>query len=327
MAHKRKQQLLFTWIVLMVLTWGFPAAWACIHAPKHYKGSIAETSQEAVIFHQNGREELILKVAYKVEGDGPGPNQLGWVIPVPNQPDKYAVAERALFKELFDLTKPVPRGGFQKFKAPTDTKSIVLLEKTSVGEYTIQPILASGRHAGTALNGWLQKNGFGTLPDENLHYYLENQWTFLAIRIDPAKAGDTLKTTGTFRPLRISFLSDRIVYPLKFSSHQGSFPVNLYVITPRGLPRSGTSPDLADALNRQLKLFGFTTGSIPYQVSSQEKRRGNPSALSALWQELLQEGRIFMTDGVLDHLYACCINESRNPLTGWKEDFSLAPPK
>jgi hypothetical protein len=63
------------------------AADGIVKGPAEYKGSLEETSQEAVIIVTSAREggpateELILKIS--VEGEV---NHFAWVIPFPNQP-------------------------------------------------------------------------------------------------------------------------------------------------------------------------------------------------------------------------------------------------
>ena len=62
---------------------------------------VPSSAQEAVLFHADGREELILKINYIITGDTL-PDRFAWVITVPNEPDQYEVADSNLFKEVFD---------------------------------------------------------------------------------------------------------------------------------------------------------------------------------------------------------------------------------
>lgn len=275
---------------------------ACLHPPRDYKGSLEETSQQAIIFYENGREELILKVDYKAKGDKL-PTSLAWVVPTPTTPDHYAVTSAKVFEELFRMTEELERG-----KGPSEGHSgIELLAKVTVGEYEIQPIKAKGPAAGDELNRWLKDSGYGEVPRENMQYYLDAGWTFLAIKILKDKAKESLEAEGGFRPLRISFAADRIYYPLKFSSHQGTFAATLYVVTPKPV-------DAAQAAK-----FGFTAG-----VSAEVDADSNPSSSFAeLWGEIRKQDRVKFTKGTVQKFQAAEINGKKSPLSGWKEDFSI----
>lgn len=210
-------------------------ALACIHPPRDYKGTVASTAQKAIIFWREGREELILKVNYALKGEGPAPANLGWVIPVPNKPDSYAVTSPKVFEEAFQLAESYqlpPRG-------PTNSLSTNLkVEKISVGEYNIAVLQARGPDAARELNDWLVKEDFSPYPVGNMKYYLDRDWTFLAVRINAPEAEKSVAKAGGLRPLRISFAADQIYYPLKFSSGSGEFKVLAHVFTEKALPKT-----------------------------------------------------------------------------------------
>lgn len=68
-----------------------------------------------------------------------------------------------------------------------------------------------------ALRNWLKANGF-QLPASlaaELRPYVAQRWEYVAIRLAPAGADRRL--TGTLDPLRLSFASDRLVYPMRLS--------------------------------------------------------------------------------------------------------------
>ena len=44
-------------------------AWACCMVPRTYNGTIGQDAQEAVLIHDDGREELILRINYRITGD------------------------------------------------------------------------------------------------------------------------------------------------------------------------------------------------------------------------------------------------------------------
>lgn len=225
-----------------------PNADACVHRPRGVNRAFEQSAQQAIIVHHNGYEDLIIKVKYKFSGPGQNPNNLAWLIPTPNTPVSYKVARHELFQEAMihfpntnqknDLLRfgrsgiaRKPRRGQRK------KKSVKLLDLVLVGNYQIQPIVATGPQAGTELNQWLSQNGYGEVPIKNMAWYLKNKWTFLAIKMTHDAGKGPLPSKGEFNPLHLRFKSEKIVYPLKFSSHQGVYNVSLYVITSKWLNR------------------------------------------------------------------------------------------
>ncbi len=304
---------------------------ACIHPPRSYKGSVEEKSQQAIIFHHDGREELILKVDYKLTPKSKYglPSSLAWVVPVPEAPDHYSVEDNAIFEELFKLTD-ISSIEYGADGTPLKDRSggIDLLQKVTVGEYEIQPIKAKGKEAGPALNKWLSKNEFGEVPVENMEYYLKNDFTFLAIKIHPQKSNSPMAQAGGFSPLRISFKTKHIYFPLKFSSHQGTFDVTLYVITEKGLPKGERGqPD--DNLKKLLTSYGFEYAFMSAEVTKEMEsmkyagRDFKVTKFNELWQKINTEGRMLLTGGVLNKLFGKNINSSSNPVSKWEKDFII----
>jgi hypothetical protein len=101
-----------------------------------------------------------------------------------------------------------------------------------------------------ALAKWLADKGF-PYPDgldENLAAYVAERWEIVAIQLAPAEAGESL--TGGLQPLRLSFESDEVVYPMRLSrSATTPQTVNLYVLAdhrmdPKTVPLAGQNPSL-----------------------------------------------------------------------------------
>jgi hypothetical protein len=217
---------------LLVLAVSAPVE-SCCMVPRDYKGTISQSAQEAVLFHHDGREELVLKINYRIKGDSL-PDRFAWVITVPNDPDHYEVADAGLFQELFDWAEKVAR-------LPTKSKDdgpnslgrgkLVIGQPVRVGPYEIQPVKALGREALGALNTWLDEHGFPKEDPRHMAYFVENKFTFLCVKFDPPRGQRTVAADGGAVPLHLSFKSERPYYPLRFSSRQGVFDVNLYVLT------------------------------------------------------------------------------------------------
>src|SRR5262249_42569657 len=130
-----------------------PSAESCCMVPATYAGTISQSAQEAVIFHADGREELILKINYKITGDTL-PDKFAWVITVPNTPDAYEVADAKLFEEVFPWAEKlvVPQTKNGNTLGGRGDHGLEIGKPVKVGPYTIQPVKALGKEALTGLN-------------------------------------------------------------------------------------------------------------------------------------------------------------------------------
>jgi hypothetical protein len=203
--------------------------------PADYEGTIQQSAQEAVLFHADGREELILKINYKITGETL-PDRFAWVITVPNEPDQYDVADSNLFPEVFKWAQPrveVPSRSKGENNANSGglDNGLVIGKPVKVGPYEIQPVKALGKKALGKLNDWLDSKGFPKEDPKHMEYFVENKFTFLCVKFDPRKGQKTVDRAGGVPPLHLSFKSETPYYPLRFSSRQGVFDVNLYVLT------------------------------------------------------------------------------------------------
>lgn len=219
-------------------------AYGCGHKPKSagVDKVFEQLAQQAIIVHHNGFEDLIINVKYRFRGPGQNPDNLAWLIPTPHTPISYKVADPAIFKEalkIFPHTNTTYRTRIlRKARKPKKApRQIKLLDLVQVGNYKIQPIVTTGPQAATELNEWLSKNGYGTVPIKNMSWYLKKKWTFLAIKMIHKGQTKGMPDIGEFKPLHLRFKSKKIIYPLKFSSHQGVFNVSLFVITSKILNR------------------------------------------------------------------------------------------
>ncbi|MCE9583903.1 MAG: DUF2330 domain-containing protein [Planctomycetes bacterium] len=282
----------------------------CCMVPVTYEGTISQSAQEAILIHDKGREELILRINYKIAGKGL-PDSFAWIVTVPNEPDNYAVADAAIFKETFDwaeaLTSPPKKGDSNNLGEPAPA-GVELGKAVKVGPYDIQPIRGVGEKALEGLNAWLKDHGFPTEDPKHMAWFVDNKFTFLCIRVTPAEGGKAVEAGGEIPPLHLSFKSETPYYPLRFSSRQGVFDVNLYVLTKKDFDYT--------ASGESLKRINWKEGDTSKNVVV--KPGAFPKTLKAEYDK-----SPFKDDAgewKLNLLRARNVNEG-NTISTWKEDI------
>lgn len=224
---------------------------SCCMVPKDSHARISQSAQEAVIFHRQGREELILRINYMIKGEVL-PDRFAWIVTVPNEPDAYTVADAKLLDEVrrwaSDLLWAPPReSGDEKAKSLAVAgggRGLHMSQPVKVGPYEIQPIRALGMEALGELNTWLAANGFPTEDADHMAYFVKNNFTFLCIKVVPPAGQATVAAASGVPPLHLSFKSERPYYPLRFSSRQGVFDVSLCLLTEKPFDYTKSLPVL-----------------------------------------------------------------------------------
>lgn len=242
----RKLALLAICAVLTVAT---NEPQAGIYGPEGFKGYVDNGAQRGLILWDNGRQELVIQPGwtiatatltgdeYNEEGLLKNFDALGFVIPLPSVPDKYAAVEPELFDDIEEFTQiasrvPEPEGGSDVKEGPDidagGTSAVVMYEVVDVGEYAIQPIKATGEAGGKELNAWFKKHGFGEFDERVLRWYNQHDYCWLAVS---AKVPAGLPPEGTLKPLHVSFKTPRPCYPFKVYDKRGAFNLELWVVT------------------------------------------------------------------------------------------------
>ena len=185
-----------------------------------------EPSQKAIIHWFNGNETLFLQVKY----EGLAEN-FGWIVPLPAEPKVTAIdADKSPFAELSLHTQSREHRGRKGYEPEND---VTILQRKIVGVYDIA-VLASKNN--DALSDWLIKNGFSFPKDKSvvLEHYIKKNWIYVAMKIETGslKSNDAKKLkTGELQPIRFSFPSEEMVYPLKISSvNAGETELLLYLL-------------------------------------------------------------------------------------------------
>jgi hypothetical protein len=184
-------------------------------------------------------------------------------------------------------------------------EGLELLAPVSVGDYAIQPIKARGPESAQALNTWLAENGFSTVPVANMAYYLERRWVWLAIKANVSAV------KGELRPLRVAFPSERVVYPLKFSTHQGVFDVTLWVFSAKPL--------------RGFRRYGHAGSIPPLQGDHPAKAYGLRFAGHDVELPARLCGSTTLPRQVHLTKVTGRVNTPERPLAAWPNDLSLEP--
>ncbi|MFI6943003.1 DUF2330 domain-containing protein [Streptomyces sp. NPDC050418] len=198
-------------------------------------------SREVSAVRWDGRQE---EIAMRLSVQGTA-HEAAWIMPVPARAD-VELGDRALFSELTGLTAPVrkertyfwPRAGDFPFSpsragrtgdsSAGGAPSVEVTGREQLGPFDVAHLSASDPDA---LADWLDGEGF-RLSDrlgQALRPYVDQGWQYVAIRLAPEKLGGPLR--GQLEPLRISFPSDRLVYPMRLS-HLAAQPqaLDLYVL-------------------------------------------------------------------------------------------------
>lgn len=241
-----------SWALLQSVLFGSGVAWACIHAPVTYKDVVSEQTKEALLFHDGTNAHLVIKTNLKATTALP--SSMAWVIPLPSLPSRYEEVDPGLFRELFEVADAAA----PKFESFGETEDKIRVHPTRVvGNYQVQPIEVLSEEAGSELNAWLTQKGFSPVPVENQKYYLRRGAVFLAVKINRLTGDST-----DLKPLHITYRADRLVLPLKFSTHSGGFDVMLYTFTPQRLELDFGDP-ASSRTEGTLERYGlFSDGSI-----------------------------------------------------------------
>lgn len=299
---------------------------SCCMVPLSYNVAISQKSQEAIIFHDGDREELILKIKYQIEAkskDSKMPDHFAWVITVPNEPDHYEVADADIFERVHDwalplVRKPEPRSlGLKNESYAADAiveNSIILSEAVEVGPYKIQPVRAVGANALTALNDWLKANDFPNEDPAHMAYFVENNFTFLCVKVLPPGGKDAVAPSAELPPMHLSFKSDSPYYPLRFSSRQGVFDLNLTILTKDKLNYKKSKTSLGK--------LNFTRGEYKENVDVDSAKFPDLLAKAFKNTRFKDEEE---TGWKLNILRSRNVNQN-NAIAAWKEDvfFSTA---
>jgi len=291
--------------------------------PKNFEGRISQNRHQAILVHHGDQEELILRINYKISG-GKTPSQFAWIITTPTEPSAYHLADPKIFDETSlwanRLTQPPRRarpasgralGGLTDDKRPE--AALEFGRREVVGPYDIQPVRARGRDALNALNQWLSDNGFPREDPGHMKYFIDEEFTFLCVKINSAEGVDGVASSALLPPLHLTFETENLYYPLLFSSRQGVFDLELTTLTDQSLDYRGSYETLAKQLRWSAPRNKKNVPVLANQL---------PESLAAALKKSKKAGR--RTNWKLNVIRGSKVNAEPYAIAGWKSDVFLA---
>jgi hypothetical protein len=223
--------------MLLAFAFGASTAHACgcgIYIPREGEAKVAQ--ERSLVRWDGQREDIVMSLG--VLG---GSKEAAVILPIPSRAD-VKLANDKLFDELDELTKPLvqeqrelafnlslgasamPPEGAVGAGAPP----VTVLSRQNVGPFDVANLEATDA---SALKNWLDENGFQLEPRiaDILQPYIDQGWTFVAVRLQPDQAAAELG--GDLTPLWIAFDSQELVYPMRASANaDNSQSLNLYIL-------------------------------------------------------------------------------------------------
>lgn len=190
----------------------------------------AQVSQERSVIRWDGtREDIIMSLG--VLGSS---QEAAVILPVPAQA-QVQLGNAKIFAELDEYTKPLvqekhvwnlsmPLAGSA---APAGAR-VSVLSRQELGPFDVVNLAASDADA---LKTWFDENGFNFAPQiaEVMKPYVEQEWTFVAVRLQPGQSAQTL--SGNLDPLWVTFESHQLLYPMRPSAMaKNQQSVDVYVL-------------------------------------------------------------------------------------------------
>ncbi|MER7947072.1 DUF2330 domain-containing protein [Streptomyces sp. NPDC096079] len=243
----------------------------------------------------DGRTETVV-MRFRVHGNA---RRAAWIMPVPGRAD-VTLGDPELFDALDRLTEPEqrdrfhfwPREGDWPFDAtngdgaaaaPPGGGGVGVVGRERLGPFDVARLTATDPDA---LGDWLRANGF-ELPERltgALRPYVAQKWEYVAVRLAPQEKGTPLY--GELTPLRISFASRELVYPMRLSRlARTPQTLGLYVLADHRMePRSpigGDRPEVtfAGRIERPEGPVAALTGAAPVRLTVLEQTFPDPARI------------------------------------------------
>lgn len=217
--------------VLLAVAFAAQPAEACgcgIYVPR--EGNAQVSQERAVIRWDGTREDVIMSLG--VLGSS---HEAAVILPVPAQA-QVQLGNAKIFAELDEYTKPLIQEkhvwslnvSLGASAAPGAGAQVSILSRQELGPFDVVNLAANDADA---LKTWFDENGFNFAPQiaEVMKPYVEQNWTFVAVRLQPGQSAQSL--SGNLDPLWVTFDSASLVYPMRPSAMaKNQQSVDLYVL-------------------------------------------------------------------------------------------------
>ncbi|MDO8462721.1 MAG: DUF2330 domain-containing protein [bacterium] len=233
-----------------------PVARACVSGEFTRPGQRVElTGRTRMLVTWDGEvERFVVDLAYQSDA-----KDFGAVFALPAQPN-IAKAHEALFKELIEFTRPLPRRrlpgsvdvGVSRVKfgrGQTSAAGVSVIKEQSIGDFDVTTLDASDARA---LTEWLEDRDYVITDQdrENFRRAVAQRGTvFVAVRINATRARVSSSILGTYNtpPLAFAFRPVQPVIPLRLAADNDptqrfsvwTIGIDPYVIPGAGLVFSG----------------------------------------------------------------------------------------
>ena len=221
-----------------------PALACACGAPAPVPGTEVDVNRETAIVRWDGDSEEIVMQLDMISDAG----ETGLVVPTPN-PATVTAGETQTFDDILAEIEPRVQTeydwwGANPFEGPgaggADGSAPQVLDQVQLGPIEATTLAASDSQG---LSDWLDENGYALSPavSAELEPYVSDGWSFVAIKL----TGD-VPFDGELDPIRFTFDSDSLVYPMRMSRAADSEQnVRLYVFDDHRADVTGTDGALA----------------------------------------------------------------------------------
>lgn len=252
-------------------------AWACGcggYVPD--AASRARVSGETALVRYDGTTEQI-HLSMAVNGNS---RTAAWIMPVPSAA-QVELGRDGLFNQLAYETRTriqyrtthrpsfkLPRTMAGRDRdgsggAPTAGAGVQVRGQMLIGPFQVVRL---GATDAAEITSWLTGHGYAARPGmaATLAPYVAERWEIVAVRLAPKTTTSEL-SGGATPPLRLSFTSDEIVYPMRMSrGATTSQTVNVYVAAPyKVVPQASPDPQVTPKLTFAGKVSSFEEVAEP----------------------------------------------------------------
>jgi hypothetical protein len=255
----RKKLLIIPMLVLTLLVFQAPAAFACggLIAPD---GDVRLQNAATLVAWHDGIEHYMTSFSYQGEA-----SNVGWIVPLPAVPLKIEAGGAWTLQRLFRETHPIVLDDVPFTARAASAGSAQVLQQVKVEALNITVIRGSGDEIVT----WAYHNGFYLDNDtrEHLLAYAKGSPIFMAAKYDTSAAKARHQLTGDGVPLLITMKTAHPWVPLEVLALDGQqVNADIYLLTDTPVYTSDLSAKIGQSsVNNEIP------GASGFRVAAQEQ--------------------------------------------------------